>query len=154
MKFPKKITFLLDVELGVRFTLHGGHSCEFRVVDIPTSNRSVDNILAQIVQLWCQPDSSKNRNFWFGFPVQRNYRITRGVFRGAIGPWPPLAQKFFFTLKKNWKTWLAPSFVWALVASKNLAPPFRNPKYATENHDQTHPSMKQIIIWIWIYDMW
>ena len=44
---------------------------------------------------------------------------------GPLGHGPLFGPKFFFlTLEKNGKTWLAPSFVWALVASENLAPSF------------------------------
>ena len=42
--------------------------------------------------------------------------LTSGVFRGAIGPWPPLAKKLFFTIGKNRKTWFGPPFMVACVA--------------------------------------
>ena len=55
-----------------------------------------------------------------------------GVFRGAIGPWPPFDKKFFFHHRKKLGNMVWPSpFVWALVASENLDPHFWNPKYAT-----------------------
>jgi len=61
----------------------------------------------------------------------RDMANCRGVFRGPLGYGPLWPKIIFLTLKKIWKTWLAPSFVWALEASESLAPSFRNPKYAT-----------------------
>ena len=52
-----------------------------------------------------------------------NNKVYRGVFRGALGH-GPLWPKHFFDIEKKLKTWLAPSFVWALVASENSLPPF------------------------------
>ena len=51
--------------------------------------------------------------------------IISGVFRGAIGPWPPFGQKnFFFTIGKIWKTWFGPLCVSTSGQRKFLAPLF------------------------------
>ena len=45
--------------------------------------------------------------------------ITSGIFRWAIGPWPPFGKNFFFTIGKKLENMVWPPFVWELVASKN-----------------------------------
>ena len=70
----------------------------------------------------------------WGRPIPTHSWMLRisGVFRGALGHGPLWQKNFFFPIWKNRKTWFGPPFVWALVASKNLAPPpLWNPKYAT-----------------------
>ena len=65
-----------------------------------------------------------------------NYNVLPEAYLGE-GHWAmaPLWQKnFFWHSIKIGKLGLAPPFVWALVSSEHLAPPFWNPKYATVSY--------------------
>ena len=70
----------------------------------------------------------------------------RGVFRGAIGPWPPFGKKkILFDILKKLENLVWPPFVWALVAIENFRPPprFWNPKCATGSQTQLDVATRQ-----------
>ena len=67
---------------------------------------------------------TRHRNNDYIVYRSRDMADCRGVFRGPLGYGPLWPKNIFLTLKKIWKTWLAPlvALVWALVASDSLAP--------------------------------
>ena len=92
-----------------------------------------DTLDSDIWQLYWPPSwKICNCQYWFlniltpcPFLHMNRHFIHRGVFRGgALGHGPPLAKKFFFDILKKLENLVRPPLVWALVASKNLAPLF------------------------------
>ena len=87
---------------------------------------------------------------------------SRGVFRGAILPWPLWPKIFFLILKKNWKTWFGPLCM-STSCQWKFGPPFRNPKYATGELLQTTNSLMDFIQFsifsmkhphLWVINSW
>ena len=50
--------------------------------------------------------------------------VASGVFRGAIGPWPPFGKKNFFDIGKNLENLVWPSLCVSTSGQRKIDPPY------------------------------